>query len=431
MNPPDPHLSGIIVVNERYFPDDEQVPAHVGATSFARSVLRCLQRADLSAGAILYKRDEELDEPWVHLERRSGVLCAILRFHFDMRDSAVAAAIAEAAHRLLAEQDIDGPAMLYYQTDALLGFHPEEFACCVTHHGPFVYDFIGSFPAVATGWAFGDADKALHLLKYQELGLDKVRASDRMFVLQHSHLQRRHLVSRGVDERRILAVRPPIPLLDTTEFLADGELRDFVDDAELLVFTAVARLDYFKNIELLVDAGIRARSRGIPVRILVVGDDRDDGAARERLRARVPAEHRADFLAAGRLSKPQLHALFRRVKTNGVFVCPSRYETLGITPLEAALSGVCTLMTDADTVEARRFFPADHRFAPTRDGLADAIERMYTSHLGIEQLGKELQGSISAEVSEENFERDALSAWGHFSRAARRLTVRPVADPVP
>ncbi|OON81084.1 glycosyltransferase [Streptomyces tsukubensis] len=422
---PDPHLAGIVVVNERYFPASEQVPAHVGATSFARSVVRCLQRAGLSAGAILYKRDEELNEPWVRLERRSGVLCAVLRFNFDMRDEAVTRAIAEAAQRLLAEQGIDGPSMLYYQTDALLGFHPAEFACCVTHHGPFVTDFIGTFPAVATGWAFGNADKALHLLKYQELGLDKVRSSERMFVLQHSNLQRRHLVSRGVDEGRIRAVRPPIPLLEETELLEGEALRAFVDDAELLVFTAVARLDYFKNVELLVDAGVQARSRGIPLRILVVGDDRDDDATRERLRARVPMEHRADFMAVGRLSKPQLHALFRWVKSRGVFVCPSRYETLGITPLEAALTGVCTLMTNSDNVEARRFFPASHQFIPTREGLADAIEGMHTSLLGIEQLGKELQKSISDEISEENFERDTLSAWGHFSRAVQQLAVRP------
>ncbi|MFI5983381.1 glycosyltransferase family 4 protein [Streptomyces sp. NPDC051555] len=416
-------MPGIIVVNERYFPDSELVPANVGATSFSRSVLRCLEGAGLSAGLILYKRDENLEEPQVDVVFRSGAACAVLRFNFDMSEASVSRAIADAARTLLARHGMGGQAMLYYQTDALLGFHPEEFPCCVTHHGPFVYDFIERFPAVATGRAFGGAGKALHLLKHQELGLSKVRTNDRMFVLQHSDLQRDHLVSRGIDERRIRAVRPPIALLEHSEALESEELRAFVAGAELLVFTAVARLDYFKNVELLVDGCALARERGIPVRVLVVGDDEDKDVARKELGARMPTEHAAEFLAVGKLSKPQLYALFREARSNGIFVCPSRYETLGITPLEAALSGVCTLMTNSEKVEARRFFPEAHRFAPSDEGLADAIGRMYADAAGVERLGRDLGAQIAAEVSEEKFAHDTLSAWDHFSEAAQALAL--------
>ncbi|MFF4413326.1 glycosyltransferase [Streptosporangium sp. NPDC001559] len=409
-------------MNNKYFPESELVPANVGATSFSHSVLRCLQRANLSAGVILYKRDEELDEPRVHIAFRSGLICAILEFNFRMGRRTVSLAIAKAATLLMAEHGITGQVMIYYQTDALLGFHPEEFACCVTHHGPFVHDFVETFSADETGRAFGDANKALHLFKHQELGLSKVRSSKHMFVLQHSHLQREYLVSRGVDEQRIHAVRPPITLPKSPEILQDEKLRAFVEEAELLVFTAVARLDYFKNVELLVEGGIQARKRGIPLRILVVGDRPEDDVMRERLRAQVPAEHEADFMATAKLSKPQLYALFNQARPNGIFVCSSRYETLGITPLEAALSGVCTLMIDSDRVEARRFFPSAYRFLPSSIGLADVIERMYVSHQGVEHMGKELQRSISADISEEKFERDTLSAWGNFSRVAQRLS---------
>ncbi|MFD7666831.1 glycosyltransferase [Streptomyces sp. NPDC059788] len=414
-------MAGILVVNERYFPDSELEPAHVGATSFSRSALHCLHNAGLSAGAILYKRDEELTEPQVDLVRRSGFRCATLRFNFDMETGTVSRAVAEAAALLRAEHGFRGQAMLYYQTDALLGFHPQELACCVTHHGPFVHDFVGLFSARETARAFGDAAKALHLFKHQELGLHRVRSSGRMFVLQHSRLQREYLVSRGVDERRIRAVRPPIAPPRASEPLRDERLRAFVEGAELLVFTAVARLDYFKNVELLVSGGIQARKRGVPLRILVVGDSPDDAAAREALRARVPKEHGAEFMAVEKLAKSQLYALFGLARTNGIFVCPSRYETLGITPLEAALSGVCTLMADSDKVEARRFFPAAHRFLPSSDGLADAIGLMYADPSGVEQLGKELRETIATEISEENFERDTLSAWHHFSQAARQV----------
>lgn len=407
-------------MNEKYFPDSALEPAHVGATSFSRSALRCLRKAGLSAGVILYSRDERLTEPRIELAHRSGFLCATLRFHFDMGADTVSRAVAEAAGLLCAEYGFGGQAMLYYQTDALLGFHPKELACCVTHHGPFVHDFVGMFSAQETARAFGDAAKALHLFKHQELGLNKVRSDGRMFVLQHSRLQREYLVSRGVDERRIRAIRPPIAPPLTPEPLRDVALRSFVEGAELLVFTAVARLDYFKNVELLVSGGVQARKRGVPLRILVVGDGPDDDVARKELRARVPEEHSAHFMAVGKLSKSQLYALFGLARRNGVFVCPSRYETLGITPLEAALSGVCTLMTDSGKVEARRFFPTAHRFLPSSDGLADAIELVHAHPAGVARLGEELRENIAAEVSEENFERDTLSAWSHFSRAARR-----------
>ncbi|MEU7230516.1 glycosyltransferase [Streptomyces chrestomyceticus] len=415
-------MAGILVVNERYFPENELDAAHVGATSFSRSALRCLRNAGLSAGVILYKREEELTEPRVALAHRSGFRCATLLFHFDMDAAAVSRAVAEAAALLCSEHGFSGQAMLYYQTDALLGFHPQELACCVTHHGPFVHDFVGMFSARETARAFGDAAKALHLFKHQELGVNRVRSNGRMFVLQHSQLQREYLVSRGVDERRIRAVRPPIAPSTAPEPLRDDRLGSFVEEAELLVFTAVARLDYFKNVELLISGCVQARKRGVPLRILIAGDSPDDAAAREALRARVPREHRAEFLAVGKLSKTQLYALFNLARPNGIFVCSSRYETLGITPLEAALSGVCTLMPDTDKVEARRFFPVAHRFLPSSDGLADAIEFMHAEPSGVGQLGKELRESIAAEISEENFARDTLSAWTHFSRVARQAS---------
>ncbi|MBB5937342.1 glycosyltransferase family 4 protein [Streptomyces zagrosensis] len=414
-------MAGILVVNERYFPDDELEPAQVGATSFSRSALRCLWNAGLSAGVILYKRAEELTEPQIDLTHRSGFRCATLRFNFDMGADTVSRAIAEAAARLCAAYGFSSRAMLYYQTDALLVFHPQELACCVTHHGPFVHDFVETFSARETAQAFGDAAKALHLFKHQELGVNSVRSNGRMFVLQHSQLQREYLISRGVDERRIRAIRPPIAPPTVSEPLRDERLRSFVEGAELLVFTAVARLDYFKNVELLVSGCVQARKQGVPLRILVVGDSAEDDVARQALRAHVPEELSAEFMAVGKLTKSQLYALFSLARSNGIFVCPSRYETLGITPLEAALSGVCTLMTDSEKVEARRFFPDAHRFLPSGDGLADAIGLAYASPSGVEQLGKELREAIATEISEENFERDTLSAWSYFSQSARQL----------
>lgn len=59
-------------------------------------------------------------------------------------------------------------------------------------------------------------------------------------------------------------MRPPTTPSTVPEPLRDGRLRSFVEDAELLVFTAVARLDYFKNVELLISGCVQARKRGGP-----------------------------------------------------------------------------------------------------------------------------------------------------------------------
>ncbi len=88
--------------------------------------------------------------------------------------------------------------------------------------------------------------------------------------------------------------------------------------------------------------------------------------------------------------------------------------------MEAALSGVYTLMVDPDMVEASKFFPTTHRFLPSADGLADAIGHLATHPWGLERLGTALREAIAPEVSEAHFERDTLTAWAHFSHAARR-----------
>ncbi|WP_225729268.1 MULTISPECIES: glycosyltransferase family 4 protein [unclassified Nocardia] len=416
---PDHLLPGIVVLNERYFPENELAAARVGATSFARSVLRCLRRAELFAGMILYRRDETSDEPVLETVHRAGITCIVLRFHFGMSERVVRAAIAEAADRLLASYGWDGHGVLCYQTDVLLRFHPDELIGCVTHHGPFVHDVVGTFSAQETGRAFGGATKALHLLEQQERGLARVRENANMYVLQHSFLQRSYLIDRGVDARRIFALRPPISVPAAPAPMRSAELAAFVADAGLLLCTAVARLDHFKNVELLIDAGIRLCAKGIPIRMLVAGGGDNEQSMRAELANRVPREYAEHFMAVPKLAKPELYSLFRQARRNGIFVCPSRYETLGITPLEAALSGVCTLIAESEKVEAARFFPSTYRFDPTVDGLAKAIERIYRNPRPAEAIGAELRRAVGAEVSEENFRRDLLRAWGQFALDTR------------
>ena len=79
----------------------------------------------------------------------------------------------------------------------------------------------------------------------------------------------------------------------------------------------------------------------------------------------VPAEFQHRF---------QIMAFFKAARGKGIFVCPSRFETLGITPLEAALSGVTTLISDAREVEASQYYPARNRFRANIVDIADVAE---------------------------------------------------------
>ena len=157
--------------------------------------MRILSKAGLFRGLILYHRQERILAPSFSLERRDGVLCAILSFNFTMTavdvQNTVAAAVKALGNR---------PAhlcMLYYQTDTLLSYHPTWLPCCVTHHGPFYNDFTQHFSPHLAAMAFGSDEKARHLQCQQDLGIRYIRLNRNAFVLQHSRLQRDHLLRKG------------------------------------------------------------------------------------------------------------------------------------------------------------------------------------------------------------------------------------------
>ena len=406
-------LSAIIVLNAKYYPQSTSSAANVGATSFTFSVMRVLSKAGLLRGLILYHRQEKILAPSFALERRDGVLCAILSFNFTMTAVDVQNTIAAAA-KALGNQPAD-PCMLYYQTDTLLNYHPTWVPCCVTHHGPFYNDFTQHFSPRLAAVAFGSDEKARHLQRQQELGIRYIRLNGNAFVLQHSQLQRNHLLRNGVDQSRIRKLSPPIQLMNKKSFPAFNmtSLVNFPDPDGLLIFTTVARLDFFKNIELLVDSGVELLHRGLAVNIFVAGDgDRQDDR-RIALLHRVPAEFQHRFQITPKLTKTELYSFFNAARGKGIFVCPSRFETLGITPLEAALSGVTTLISDAREVEASQYFPAENRFRAKVADLADVVERLINR--GISGHGDMLARRIKKVVSEDQFESDLLRAWSDFS----------------
>lgn len=139
----------------------------------------------------------------------------------------------------------------------------------------------------------------------------------------------------------------------------------------------VARIDYFKNIDLLVKVAIKLLQRNIHIRVIITGGTNDDERERETLFNLVPEKVKHEFLITEKLSQYELYSLFKMVKRKAVFVFTSRYETLGITPLEATLIGVCTIVPKSSLVEASRFYPEKYKFYPSLKGLENKIFEIY------------------------------------------------------
>jgi glycosyltransferase involved in cell wall biosynthesis len=409
-------LPAILVLNERYLSSSPAAAARVGAASFALDVIEGLRSANIPVTMVLYRRKAGLRTPRMEPIVRNNIRCVEIWFDFDMDDSQVQSIIASAAMHLVPIDRDSRPPILYYQTDTLLRFHPPYLPACVTHHAPFFEDFTNHFSESAACTAFGSAEKAWHLMDQQELGMQVLLKREDIFVIQHSQLQRCHLLKRGISERRIFAVTPPVNPLTSSTTELDPAIIKFIQDANILLYTAVARLDYFKRVDLLVDAGVRLMERGLRANVLIIGGDGNDDHLRKALIQNVPRVYLNRFLVTQRLERDQLHLLFRLARSRSIFVCPSRYETLGITPLEAALSGVCTVISDSTLVEASRFFPPYLKFDPTVDGLVRLIEG-----LGLDALdrdGEHLRWVRERRVSKTGFERDLILAWRVFSSLA-------------
>lgn len=403
---------GIVLLNRHYFPDHDCDGFTVGATSFALSVIECLRKHRLLLGAILYQRDDAIDTPVLEERVMNRVHVVVVRFNFSMPRAIVRGALTSAIGILGRRAEV--PPVVYYQTDVLLAYHPERYACCVTHHGPFVEDFAARYSVDEAHDAYGGRDKVKHLTQAQRNGIDALRSLRRVHVLQHSELQRDFLVRQGIDDRMISVVSPPIlcnavPETDLGEamdaFLAKG------DDA-LVLLSNVARVDYFKHQELLVRAAVALHRHGRPVRLLITGGAMGDEYRRQALRDLVPTDLKANVLVTERLDQGRMLALFKRLRCQAIFVCTSRYETLGITPLEAALSGVCTLAPDLDCVELSRHFPAAYRFGYSVAALVDRIAAICDAGA---HRGEDLLVHLQKAISQRRFEDTFMAAWRSMS----------------
>ncbi len=262
----------------------------------------------------------------------------------------------------------------------LLPFHPPGQPFVVTHHAPFVDHVVEVMGPRLAADAFGAGRAKLeHLRNHQRIGLDCL-ARSRGSAVEISAIQADYLRRHGVEGRFIHRIHPPLEWADGASGFSEAgaRLRRFIGGAGpgVILCTACSRLDAFKNVELLVQAALRLLRSGLDLRVLIIGGPPRDGE-RRRLERLVDESLAHRFRFAPRVPRGDLAQLLDELAGRGLFVCPSRYETCGLTPLEAAARGVCTLVADApDRVEAASLVPPRQRFTPTVEGLAAAVRRL-------------------------------------------------------
>ncbi|MEK3870231.1 MULTISPECIES: glycosyltransferase [unclassified Paenibacillus] len=406
-------LPGIVVLNRNYFPDSEMSAYKVGATHFALEIIKCLNENGSLLGIILYKRDETLSEPAIKNETLNGYNTITLFFNFRMNDESVMEAI-DRAIVMLYRSETDN-LIVYYHTDTIIQYHPKHIPACLTHHGPFVEDFIENYSLIEAYKAFESNEKVHHMLEQQKRGLTTLLSNENIFVLQHSNMQSRFLRNKGIRQDLIKAIIPPIIPITVSEVNLGEKLQYFlknISENELILTSNAARIDYFKNMDLLIHSALELTKKNIPVKVIITGGSKVDEHKREALYKLIPENLRYRFMFTEKLSKLELYALFKIMKRKGIFVFTSRYETLGITPLEAVLSGVCTIMPDSDLVETSRFFPQKYKFSPSLEMLVDKLNELYFSK---DYKTNEVNNYVGSIISEENFKKSFINMWSEIT----------------
>ncbi|MCW7547504.1 glycosyltransferase [Photorhabdus sp. APURE] len=404
----------VIVINGNYISNDYRSGFKVGATSFALKVADYFIKRNLLSGFILYKRDESLISPKITEGIIRGIKCINIFFNFSMKIPDIRNMLEKCISILSIKNAQIVPAIVYYQTDTLLSYHPPHIPCCITHHGPFVEDFQQHYSLEKTYDAFENKNKAQHLNIQQMKGIE-ILIDKKYFVFQHSKLQGNFLLKKGIKPDNIKNISPPIFLEENTKLnIENKHINDFIktNKNELLLFTAVARLDYFKNIELLINSAIVLLDKNIPVKVFIAGDEENNNTRRNNLISMVPSRYRSQFFISHKLSQMELLSVFNKIKNKSIFVCTSRYETLGITPLEAALNGVCTILPNLNLIEAASYFSSEYKFTYNIDSLTEKIISIYEKNLFT--TSQQLQ-HISSLISMVCFEDSMEKAWEEIS----------------
>jgi glycosyl transferase family 1 len=271
--------------------------------------------------------------------------------------------------------------VIYHQSNTLLNLTRQDAPFLVTHHGPFASEVCDRFGFAFAVEAFcGGPDKVRHLARAQALGVTHLQQSPRGIAIELSSVQDKVLRHNGVQKRKVFRTPPPIDLIPPCATPQLTNLPSFAPRSEgnsgrgLHIVSAAARADRFKNLSEVIAAANELTASGMPVWLsLFVGAD-DEERARTALRVQLSERLRTNALIAPRLSHAGLIEFFSRRESRAVFVCTSVYETLGITPLEAVLSGVPTLVPDRPgVVGVADYVEPEYRYPTTAGGLVENL----------------------------------------------------------
>jgi glycosyltransferase involved in cell wall biosynthesis len=333
---------------------------------------------------ILYKRDETISSPQIKASSLLKHPSVELQFNFKMPSSLLSEAMCRAVESLGQATNILYPSqnrplpILYHQSNTLLTFTPRHLPFFVTHHGPFAEDICRLFGRRFASDAFqGGEGKVDHLLKMQARGLATLCKSDLGAALELSNVQEHLLLQYGVPRTKIFRTIPPITTVGTVCGLRSSPSQD---NQNIELITAVARSDRFKNLELLIDAANDLLRQGANLRLTIFAGPEEEEVNRRKLRSRLVDDLQPRTLVAPRLSHDNLLKYLTDRRDRAIFVCTSIYETFGITPFEAMLSGMVTIIPDEPLrIGVLEYLPPENRFQPTIEGLVKKLKELILS----------------------------------------------------
>lgn len=381
----------ILTINQRFLERSLSEGYSHGVVGFVIEVARELKRRGQLCGLIAYQRSLALNEPMLRKSTIAEFTCIEYYFDFTIPTVRLRESFGRAVSLLCGQYAPPDTqrVVIYHQTNVLLPLTPDELPFLVTHHGPFASDVVRVFGDQLALEAFqGGAAKLSHLIDRQQQGIEFLKRNTHGVALEMSSVQENILRVHGVPANRIKTIPPPLrlpepPVLGSDlfdDFCGYPTINGVAGPDELHLITATARVDAFKNLTQLIRAYVGLAEEGIDVRLTMFVGSSIEEEMRSFFRRSIPVAFRSKASIEQRLPHTDLIRYFSRQRQQSVFVCTSLYETFGITPLEAVLAGMATLVPDLpDLIGVATYLPKAHRFHPDDNSLVDKLRSW---HLG-------------------------------------------------